>query len=99
MGHSSGGTHVGTYALHKAVQPPEGTIKGAIIMSGQCRPDVENAPGDRASPYYGADKSKFQEMSAIANACAIALWKAAPARLQIMNYLSWCCFAPFPDAM
>jgi acetyl esterase len=67
MGHSSGGTHVGTYALHKAVQPPEGTIKGAIIMSGQCRPDVENAPGDRASPYYGADKSKFLEMSAIAN--------------------------------
>ncbi len=67
MGHSSGGTHVGTYALHKDVQPPAGTIKGAIIMSGQCRPDVENAPGDRASPYYGADKSKFQAMSAIAN--------------------------------
>jgi acetyl esterase len=67
MGHSSGGTHVGTYALHKDVQPAEGTIKGAIIMSGQCRPDVENAPGDRASPYYGGDTSRFAAMSAIAN--------------------------------
>lgn len=67
MGHSSGGTHVGTYALHREVQPPEGTIKGAIIMSGQCRPDVELMGGDRASPYYGEDRSRFPAMSAIAN--------------------------------
>ena len=67
MGHSSGGTHVGTYALHKDVQPADGTIKGAIIMSGQCRPDINTTGNDRASPYYGGDKSRFPYMSAIAN--------------------------------
>jgi hypothetical protein len=37
-------------------------------MSGQCRPDVELMDAnDRASPYYGGDRSRFPAMSAIAN--------------------------------
>jgi len=67
MGHSSGATHVGTYALHKETQPRDGYLAGCIIMSGQCRPDIENMGTDRASPYYGEDRSRFPYMVTMDN--------------------------------
>jgi triacylglycerol lipase len=67
FGHSSGASHLATYALHKAYQPQGGLpVAGLILMSGLYGPDMEL--GDkRQIAYYGEDTSRYPEMSAIRN--------------------------------
>jgi triacylglycerol lipase len=66
MGHSAGGCHVATYVGHPEFYKVEGSgLAGAIFMSG-CF-DMTTFPGGKTTEaYYGTDKSKYAERSAIA---------------------------------
>lgn len=68
FGHSSGGSHVGTYAFDPNVPAKPGPeVKGLIIVSGRVRadalPDNPNAGGVKA--YFGDDASTYEARSPV----------------------------------
>jgi acetyl esterase/lipase len=68
IGHSSGATHVATYACdpNVAAKPPGG-VRALVLLSGRLRADVRpdnpNAAGVRA--YFGEDASRYDERSPV----------------------------------
>jgi acetyl esterase/lipase len=67
MGHSSGASHVASYALRDDLCPAEGqVIKAAILLSGAYAPNPA-APDPRQTAYYGEDTSKYAEMGSLGN--------------------------------
>ena len=68
MGHSSGATHVATYAFRRELHPAEGPgIRGAICMSGNYFLNRNPADPNHIA-YYGEDLSKWDARSLIDNA-------------------------------
>jgi len=68
MGHSSGATHVATYALRPELHPAGGPgIAGVMILSGGFYMTPET-PEPNHLAYYGADISKWAHRNLIANA-------------------------------
>lgn len=67
-GHSSGATHVATYALRPELYPEDGPgIAGVMILSGGFYMTPET-PEPNHLAYYGADISKWAHRNLIANA-------------------------------
>lgn len=67
-GHSSGATHVATYALRPELHPEDGPgIAGVMILSGGFYMTPET-PEPNHLAYYGADISKWAHRNLIANA-------------------------------
>jgi triacylglycerol lipase len=67
-GHSSGATHVATYALRPELHPKDGAgIAGVMILSGGFYMTPE-APEPNHLAYYGKDISKWAHRNLIANA-------------------------------
>lgn len=76
MGHSAGGAHVASYAYDRRLQPPAGSgLAGLIVVSGRVRADnlPENPNARRVETYYGADTTRYEELSALACAGADSL--------------------------
>ena len=68
MGHSSGATHVATYALRPELHPAGGPgIAGVMILSGGFYMTPET-PEPNHLAYYGEDISKWAHRNLIANA-------------------------------
>ena len=68
MGHSSGSTHVATYAFRKELHPAGGPgIRGAICMSGNYFLDRQKVDPNHLA-YYGQDTSQWDARSLIGNA-------------------------------
>ncbi len=67
MGHSSGASHVASYALRDDLCPAEGqVIKAAILLSGAYAPNPA-VPDARQAAYYGEDTSKYGQMGSLGN--------------------------------
>ncbi len=67
MGHSSGASHVASYALRDDLCPAEGqVIKAAILLSGAYAPNPA-VPDPRQAAYYGEDTSKYSQMGSLGN--------------------------------
>ncbi len=67
MGHSSGASHVASYALRDDLCPPAGpVIKAAILLSGAYAPNPA-VPDHRQAAYYGEDTSKYAQMGSLGN--------------------------------
>ena len=71
VGHSAGGTHVGTYLTDPVMgQAPATNVIGAVLISGRLRadaqPDNPNAAGVRS--YFGDNESRYEERSPISHA-------------------------------
>lgn len=76
VGHSAGGTHVGTYLADPVMgRAPASNVVGAVSISGRlradARPDNPNAAGVRA--YFGDDGSRYEECSPVTHAHRTAL--------------------------
>jgi triacylglycerol lipase len=68
MGHSSGATHVATYAFRTELHPKGGPgIRGAICMSGNYFLNRQN-PDPNHIAYYGADMDRWAERSLVDHA-------------------------------
>jgi triacylglycerol lipase len=68
MGHSSGATHVATYAFRPQLHPSGGPgIRGVLCMSGNYFLNQEKVDPNHVA-YYGADMSRWNERSLIGNA-------------------------------
>lgn len=75
IGHSAGGTHVGTYAWDPEAGHLGRGLKGIVLLSARSRADVSpenpNAGGVRA--YFGADESIYERRSPLVHAADSAL--------------------------
>jgi acetyl esterase len=86
MGHSSGATHVATYAFRTELHPAGGPgIRGLICMSGNYFLDRQN-PDPNHIAYYGADMDAWPQRALIDN----ATWG------DFAVFLSTAEFEPFP---
>jgi acetyl esterase/lipase len=68
LGHSAGAAHVASFAYDARVHGPDGPgIAGAIIVSGRVRADnlLVNPNARKVEAYYGADVSRFDELSPV----------------------------------
>ena len=66
IGHSAGGTHVGTYLLDPRLgRAPAPAIKGAVFLSSRLRADAhpENPNAKNVKAYFGEDQATFEERS------------------------------------
>lgn len=75
IGHSAGGTHVGTYAYDPAAGYLGRYLKGIILLSARLRadtlPENPNAAGVRA--YFGDDPAVYDERSPVTHAASSPL--------------------------
>ena len=65
IGHSAGGTHVGTYAYDPAAGYLGRDLKGIVLLSSRSRIDVspENPLADGVRAYFGDDVSVYETRS------------------------------------
>jgi acetyl esterase/lipase len=71
IGHSAGGTHVGTYLLDPALgSDPAPGVRGAVFISARLRADArpENPNAQNVIAYFGADESLFERRSPMGHA-------------------------------
>ena len=75
IGHSAGGTHVGTYAYDPAAGYLGRGLKGIVLLSSRLRIDVspENPFADSVRAYFGDDASVYETRSPVTHAAASAL--------------------------
>jgi acetyl esterase/lipase len=67
MGHSSGASHVASYALRDDLCPAGGqAIRAAILLSGAYAPNPA-VPDPRQAAYYGDDTSRYTQMGSLGN--------------------------------
>jgi acetyl esterase/lipase len=81
MGHSAGGTHVGTYALDpRAPQPAAKELAGLILVSARLRADTlaDNPNAAAVRAYFGDDPAVLESASPVTHAarCAVPLFIA-----------------------
>lgn len=63
IGHSAGGTHLGTYMYDADVQPKDGpSVAGAIFLSGVPELDKTGPRQTVTRAYYGDDESKWASL-------------------------------------
>ena len=76
IGHSAGGTHVGTYAFDPAagVQCAP-AVRGVVLLSARLRVDVlpGNPNAEPVRAYFGTDESKYEQRSPVVHAAAASL--------------------------
>jgi acetyl esterase len=76
IGHSAGGTHVGTYVFDPAIERKvDDGLVGAILISARLRADDSPANPNAAAvkAYFGDDVSKFEARSPVTHAANSAL--------------------------
>jgi acetyl esterase len=75
IGHSAGGTHVGTYAYDPAAGYLGRDLKGIVLLSSRSRIDVspENPAAGGVRAYFGDDTSLYEMRSPLTHAAASAL--------------------------
>jgi acetyl esterase len=75
IGHSAGGTHVGTYAWDPAAGYLGRDLQGIVLLSSRSRIDVspENPFAESIRAYFGDDASVYETRSPLAHAAASAL--------------------------
>ena len=75
IGHSAGGTHVGTDAYDPAAGYLGRDLKGIVLLSSRLRIDVspENPAADGVRAYFGDDISVYETRSPLTHAAASAL--------------------------
>jgi acetyl esterase/lipase len=75
IGHSAGGTHVGTYAWDPAAGYLGRGLKGIVLLSSRSRVDVspENPFADGVRAYFGDDASVYAARSPLTHAADSAL--------------------------
>ena len=73
IGHSAGGTHVGSYAVMQQFHGTAGHgLSGLILLSGVYDLSIVN-PDERYMSYFGSDKSKYAERSPFAGLLELQL--------------------------
>ena len=86
MGHSSGATHVATYAFRTELHPSDGPgIRGVMCLSGNYFLNRDKIDPNHVA-YYGADLTQWDARSLVAN----AVWG------DFAVFLSTAEFEPFP---
>jgi acetyl esterase len=75
IGHSAGGTHVGTYAFDPVAGYLGRDLKGIVLLSSRSRIDVspENPFANSMPAYFGDDASVYEARSPLTHAAASAL--------------------------
>jgi acetyl esterase len=76
VGHSAGGTHVGSYAYDPVAMPPDGpAVRGLVLISSRLRVDAlpGNPNADAVRAYFGRDESKYEALSPVAHAASSSL--------------------------
>jgi len=76
IGHSAGGTHVGTYAYDPVARSAgETAVRGIVLISSRLRADVlpGNPNADAVRAYFGSDESKYEERSPLVHAATSTL--------------------------
>jgi acetyl esterase len=75
IGHSAGGTHVGTYAYDPAAGYLGRDLKGIVLLSSRSRIDVlpENPAASGVRAYFGDDASVYEARSPLTHAAASTL--------------------------
>jgi acetyl esterase/lipase len=75
IGHSAGGTHVGTYAYDPAAGYLGRGLRGIVLLSSRSRIDAspENPFADGVRAYFGDDASTYEARSPLMHAAASAL--------------------------
>ncbi len=70
IGHSAGGTHVGTYAYDPAAGYLGRDLAGIVLISARLRADVssENPNASAVRAYFGNDESLYEARSPLAHA-------------------------------
>src|SRR5690349_16795547 len=70
IGHSAGGTHVGSYAYDPAARSSvDAAVRGVVLVSSRLRADAlpGNPNADAVRAYFGADESKYEERSPVSH--------------------------------
>jgi acetyl esterase/lipase len=70
IGHSAGGTHVGSYAYDPGARPSvDPAVRGVVLISSRLRADAlpGNPNADAVRAYFGADESKYEERSPVSH--------------------------------
>lgn len=76
IGHSAGGTHVGTYAYDPVAMASGGpAVRGLVLLSGRLRVDAlpANPNADAVRAYFGTDESKYEQRSPMVHAASSSL--------------------------
>ena len=75
IGHSAGGTHVGTYAYDPAAGYLGRGLQGIVLLSSRSRVDAspENPFADGVRAYFGDDASVYEARSPLTHAAASSL--------------------------
>ena len=75
MGHSAGGTHVGTYAYDPAAGYLGRDLAGIVLISARLRADVspENPNAAAVRAYFGADEGQYEARSPLTHAASSKL--------------------------
>jgi acetyl esterase/lipase len=76
IGHSAGGTHVGTYAYDPAAMTAGGpAVRGIVLLSSRLRADAlpGNPNAEAVRAYFGADESKYEQRSPLVHAASSPL--------------------------
>ena len=76
IGHSAGGTHVGTYAYDPVAMAPGGPpVSGLVLLSSRLRADAlpGNPNADAVRAYFGTDDSKYEERSPVVHGASSSL--------------------------
>jgi acetyl esterase len=76
IGHSAGGTHVGTYAYDPVAMAPGGpAVSGLVLLSSRLRVDAlpGNPNADAVRAYFGIDESKYEQRSPVVHGASSSL--------------------------
>jgi acetyl esterase len=75
MGHSAGGTHVGSYAYDPALGYLGKHVRALVLVSARLRVDAlsENPNADAVKAYFGDDASRYDALSPVTHGAKSAL--------------------------
>ena len=76
VGHSAGGTHVGSYAYDPAAMPPGGPrVQGLVLISSRLRVDAlpGNPNAEAVRAYFGTDESSYEQLSPVVHGASSSL--------------------------
>jgi acetyl esterase/lipase len=84
VGHSAGGTHVGTYAFDPALASDLTGVRGLIFISARLRADVhaDNPNAEAVQRYFGRDSASYDARSPVTHAAASTL----PVQIAVAEY-------------
>ena len=76
IGHSAGGTHVGSYAYDPGAMPAGGPgVQGLVLISSRLRVDAlpGNPNAEAVRAYFGTDESQYERLSPVVHGAGSSL--------------------------